>query len=490
MGDFFSKIKNKIDIYNLKKSIIKKQKTNTQQQKQIKSNSRIIYLEKPTGFDLNQQYNTKNNNDLTPEEEEKYQNIVKTIINEYYDFRYHNKQLNADIEDEKRQINSNSWDEARKMIKSEMNFNPMKLEPSWMSDFASYGKKYYLLYKQVNRNSAFICLTTQQHFLKSLYTSSVVMQEALKKTINLCFSELNIILKDKSKELNEKENKYFLKKIQDIIEYAELTGSCIVELTDKKELIIHEDMRYIDNEKENFFFVASSNIPLGVLSYVKPGGLTYFENKMHLIETAEMIKNCRNEILARKVFLTLKVKDHNDDDTYEKLTEKQRQELQKKAESISRRGVESVITLPDGIDLQYHTSQVNIQEYNDAYYSTMQDITGIPVNIWRGEDTGAINIGNTNDKNNIMIDSLKERFRNHYDDFILKLAIAFFEKDNLNINYNDLTKAASVRKVTALKELSEIISTISTYNTDGDINEQVKDLSNKILNKINEQLED
>ena len=425
--------------------------------------------------------------DVRPYMSKDTEDILTKDLNKMFDAekQFNKQQSNAEIMTKK-----DLMAQLTKSLVGECQGNPNRFMGNWMSNITSDNSlKYMLLYRLGRNNGWFTCLTYQQELLKNLYDSSLTMKDVLRAPIQLAFSTLRFSKKNKDEEedLEFKDKcQYLQQELLKIIEYVELTGGAII--TKEKDIlkinektfknVKEEDFNY---KNKDFFPVRSINRPCGFSCQgVLPFGLSWFENKIELLEMDKQTTKALQETMIRQTFLVLQIENT---DFWKTLPEKERELLMEKLQNIANRGTMASVVLPSGTSADFRSCNTNLQMFQEVQYFVRQQLSGgIPMSYWKGESSGSINIGNGEGEVNIMISQLKETFRSNYEKFINNLANVFLGEE-VNIVYNDIVNQDGAKEIESIKNLSDMINTLSSVVSE---DEAINDIKTKLLNKLNE----
>lgn len=439
---------------------------------------------------LENSYNASNTafNNLSKKEKN---NLSNMFYNDFSDLLFEHSQKNKI-----KGVSINCADDARKLVVgsifTDATFNINRFLPNYLGKLSSNVDKFLLLYRIGIQTGYFTCLTYFQEQLKMLFDSSLTVRRIIEVPVALSFS--NILLNDgidKAKLLG------FKNILQKIIIKTELLGGCVVKkdnnnyiINDKDETIQEEDFNYIDNNADTIP-VRSLNCQHGsVCNGVKPFGLSCLEDKIFLLENDNQVMRSLNEIMQRMIVMSLTLPPEPAGiglfDTKNKIDI---DKIQSVIKSLSTVDTMSVLTLLNGMSFDYKSANIDLSMFREMHYNNLMELSGgVPVSFWKAEQEGSINIGDNGNMGITNLQFLKNKYRAHYEAFILKFAKMYFNDNSLNsVNYEDLDTNESAIRFNNYKNIAELLATLSSIGV-GEI-EGIEDVKNKVLNAIKEKLD-
>ena len=389
-------------------------------------------------------------------------------------------------------ISINSTNDARKLVVgsifTDATFNVNRFLPNYLGKLSSNSDKFLLLYRIGIQTGYFTCLTYFQEQLKMLFDSSLTVRRIIEVPVALSFSNIKFNNVDKEKLL------CFKNILQKIIIKTELLGGCIVKkendnyiIYDKDSVIQEEDFNY-DNDNVEEIPVRSLNYQYGsVCNGVKPFGLSCLEDKIFLLENDNQVMRSLNEIMQRMVVMSLTLPPESAGiDIFNTKNKIDIDKIQSVIKSLSTVDTMSVLTLLNGMSFDYKSANIDLSMFREIHYNNLMELSGgVPVSFWKAEQEGSINIGDNGNMGITNLQFLKNKYRAHYEAFILKFAKMYFNDQSLtSINYEDLDTNESAIRFNNYKNTAELLATLSSIGV-GEI-EGIEDVKNKLLNEVKE----
>ena len=388
-------------------------------------------------------------------------------------------------------VSVNSAEDARRLVEesvfNDATFNINRFLPNYLGKMSSNCEKFLLLYRIGVQTGYFTCLTYFQEQLKMLFDSSLTVRRIIEVPVALSFSNIKINNIDKEKLLG------FKNILQKIIIKTELLGGCVVKKEDNNYIIDDKDSTSVDeedfnykNNNPNIIPVRSLNSQYGsICNGVKPFSLSCLEDKIFLLENDNQVMRSLNEIMQRMVVMSLTLPpEPNGIQMFDTKNRIDIDRIQKVIKSLSSVDTMSVLTLLNGMSFEYKSANIDLSMFREIHYNNLMELSGgVPVSFWKAEQEGSINIGDNGNMGITNLQFLKNKFRAHYETFILKFAQMYFNDVSLNsLNYEDLDTNESAIRFNNYKNVAELLATLSSIGV-GEI-EGIEDIKNKLLNEI------
>lgn len=386
--------------------------------------------------------------------------------------------------------------------------------PNWRSNYISS-------IQDTNRNRAFlgsfneyyntICYTATQPLLFGcLYDAHIFYKMLIDAPVGFAFNNLVITATfnkntDKTEEEVKKEQDVNIlcqeikRQIITLVTQTEIYGNTVLEIkNDKSKNNVLElnfapwfSSQNTKIEDENIFYISATNKPQNLFwkqQIMENGGLSFYETIITLARQIEETCDRAFEALKIKDVKALKKNKLEDVDTGSRIISRDTndnmdKELQEFANNLESK---NLLVLKPQQDLLFPNSSGDMSCYQDFICFAMEQATGIPASVFRGENLASINIGTSTDEKPLLKQTIN-KFRSNYESIITTITKRMqdiYKDFNITFFYEDDNYRDKKVKFENYKNIVDVLATMSNITT----NEETAEVLNAMLKKIKEQL--